>query len=84
MVAGRHRAHTVADALDHATALVPQDGRRVAGRVGPGGGVHVGVADAAGHEPDQHLAGPGVGQLDLLDGEGPAELLQHRGAHLHA
>ena len=41
------------------------------------------MADAAGDEADQHLARPRLGQLDLLDGERLAELLQHRGAHLH-
>ena len=38
--------------LDDARTLVAQDARRVAGRVGPGGRVEVGVADAAGDEPD--------------------------------
>ena len=41
------------------------------------------MADAAGDEADQHLAGPRLGELDLLDDERLAELLEHRGAHLH-
>jgi len=42
------------------------------------------VADAAGHEPDERLAGPGLIELDLLDGQRLPELLQHGGADLHA
>ena len=80
---GATEATPVADPLDDAGALVAEHGRRVAGRVGARGGVEVGVADAAGDEPDQHLAGPRLGELDLLDGERLAELLEHRGAHLH-
>ena len=52
-------------------------------RVGTGGGVEIGVADPAGDEPDQHLPGLRLGQLDLLDPERLPELLEHRGAHLH-
>ena len=80
---GASEATSGADRLDDAGALVAEHGRRVAGRVGAGGGVEVGVADAAGGEPDQHLPGPRLGQLDLLHRERLAELLQHRGAHLH-
>ena len=68
--------------LDDAGALVPEHGRRVAGRVGAGGRVHVGVADAAGDEADEHLAGLGARELDVLDDERLAELLEHRGADL--
>ncbi len=45
--------------LDDAGALVAEHGRRVAGRVGARRGVEVGVADAAGDEPHEHLAGRG-------------------------
>ena len=41
------------------------------------------MADAAGDEPDQDLAGARLGELDLLHGERLAELLEYRGAHLH-
>jgi hypothetical protein len=84
VVARRQRADLGTDRLDDAGALVPEHGRRVAGGVGAGGGVEVGVADAAGVEADQHLAGPRLGQLDLLHRQRLAELLQNRGAHLHA
>ena len=80
---GASRGDVGADLLDHAGALVPEHGRRVAGGVGAGGGVEVGVADAAGGESDQDLAGARLGQLDLLHAERLAELLEHRGAHLH-
>ena len=73
-----------ADALDDAGALVPEHGRRVAGRVGAGRRVEVGVADAARDEADEHLARARLRELDLLHDERPAELLEHRGANLHA
>ena len=83
VVAGGEGGDVGADPLDDAGALVAEHGRRVARGVGAGGGVEVGVADAAGDEADEHLAGPRLGQLDLLDRERLPELLQHRGAHLH-
>ena len=73
-----------ADRLDHAGALVPEHGRRVAGGVDAGGRVEVGVADAAGHEPDQRPRRCfGSVQLELLDDQRLAELLQDRRAHPH-
>ena len=71
-------------ALDDAGALVTEHARRVARRIGARGGVEVGVADTARDEPDEHLARPRLGELDLLHHERPAELLEHRGADLHA
>ena len=41
------------------------------------------MADAAGDEADEHLAGSRLGQLDLLDDERPAELLENRSADFH-
>ena len=84
MIALRERGDALADALDDAGALVPEHGRRVAGRVGARGRVEVGVADAAGDEPDEHLARPRLGQLELLNRERRAELLQDGGPDLHA
>ena len=72
-----------ADLLDDAGALVPEHRRRVAGRVGAGGGVEVRVADAAGDEANENLARPRLGEVDLLDDERPAELLENRSADLH-
>ena len=72
-----------ADRLDDAGSLVAEHRRRVAGRVGAGGRVEVGVADAAGDESDERLPGPRLGELDLLHSERLPELLEHRGAHLH-
>ena len=63
---GSSEVDAVADALDDAGALVAEHRRRVAGRVGAGGRVEVGVADAAGDEPDEHLAGLRLGQIELL------------------
>ena len=56
VVAGRERVDAGADRLDHAGALVAEHGRRVAGGVDARGRVEVGVADAAGDQPHQHLA----------------------------
>jgi hypothetical protein len=83
VIAGRDGRDALADGLDDPRALVAQDGRRVARRVAPRGGVDVGVAHAAGDEPDQHLAGLRLGQIDLRHDERLAELLEHRGAHPH-
>ena len=41
------------------------------------------MADAAGDQPYESLAGLGLGQLDVLDDERPAELLEHCSAYLH-
>ncbi len=41
------------------------------------------MADAARDQADEHLALAGVGEVDLLHDEWLAELLQHRGSHLH-
>src|SRR5439155_21937195 len=84
VVAGRERADALADPLDHARAFVPQHGRRVAGGIGAGGRVQVGVADTARDEAHEDLACFRLSQVDLLDLERPAELLEHRGPDLHA
>jgi hypothetical protein len=73
----------VADGLDDAGALVAENGGRVARRVRARGGVEVGVAHAAGLEAHEHLAGPGLGEVDLLDHQRRAELLEDGGADLH-
>jgi hypothetical protein len=77
------RFDTGPDPLDHARALVAEHGRRIAGGIDPGRRVEIGVADAAGDQPDEDLALRGVGQLDLLHDQGLAELLEHRRTHPH-
>ena len=42
------------------------------------------MTDPAGDEPHEHLAGLGVGEVDLLHDERGSELLKYRGAHSHA
>jgi hypothetical protein len=83
VVAGRERRDAVAHALDDAGALVPEHGRRVTRGVRSRGREEVGVADAAGDEPDESLARLRLGELHLPHGERCAEVLQHRGAHPH-
>ena len=83
VVARADQRDAVADALDDARALVPEHARRVAGRVGAGGGVEVGVADAAGDEAHEHLAGLRLLEVELLDDERLAEFLEDGGADLH-
>ena len=83
VVAGGERGHALTDALDDPGSLVPEDRRRVAGGVGARGGVEVFVADAAGHQADQHLAGPRLGEVDLLNRKRLSEPLEYGGAHLH-
>src|SRR6185436_3679348 len=82
-VARRHRAHTLAGALDDARPFVSEHGRRVAGRVGARSRIEVGVADAAGFEADERLTGARLFELDLLDLERRPELLEHRRADPH-
>ena len=83
VVAGRERADAVADLLDDARSLVAEHRRRVAGGVGTGRRVQVGMADAARDEAYENLAGLRLGQIDLLDLERLTELLEYRGADLH-
>ena len=83
VVARRDERHALPDRLDHAGPFVPQHRRRVAGRIRPRGGVHVGVAHAAGAQAHEDLTGPRLGQLHVLDGERSAEFLQYRGTNLH-
>ena len=83
VVADGERADVRPDLLDDPRSLVAEDRRRVSGGVGAGGGVEIGVADAAGGEADQDLPRLRLGELDLLDDERLAELLEHRRAHPH-
>ena len=83
MVAGCERCDLLAHTFDDAGALVPEHRRRVAGRVRTGGGVEIGVADAAGDEADEDLARLRLGEVELLHLERRAELLQDGGADPH-
>ena len=84
VVAGRDRAHTLADRLDDPSPFVTEHGWRIAGRVGARGRVQIGVADPAGDEADEHLPCPRLGQVELLHLERLAEPLEHGCADLHA
>jgi hypothetical protein len=83
VVARHDRRNAWADLLDDARALVPEHGRRVPGRIGARGGVQIRMADAARNEPDEHLACLRLRQVDLLDDERLAELLEDCGPDPH-
>src|SRR5262249_23765945 len=78
VVARAHRRDAVADPLDDPGPLVAQDARRIAGRIDAGGGVQVGVTDAARGQAHEHLARARLGEIDLLDDERLPELLEYR------
>ncbi len=80
---GGDERDAVAHALDDTGALVAEHARHVARWVGARSGVEIGVADAAGDQPYEDLARLGLGQLDVLDDEWPAELLEHCSPYLH-
>src|SRR5581483_1314628 len=79
VIADAERRHAVTDTFDDTRALVSQYGRRVSRRVDAGGGVEVGVADAAGDDAHEHLARARLGELEVLHDERRPELLEHGG-----
>src|SRR5690606_27821213 len=83
VVAGRHAGDAGADLEDHAGALVAEDDREQALRVGAGAGEVVGVADAGRLDLAQHLAGARSLEVDLLDLEWLSGLEGDGGAGLH-
>ena len=56
MVAHRHRGDALADRLDDAAALMAENGREDAFRIGAREGEGIGVANAGGMDAHQHLA----------------------------
>src|SRR5204862_7902299 len=81
VVARRDVLHAVADPFDDARSFVAKHSGRVAGRVSARSRVEVGVADAAGDEADEDLAGFRLGEVDDLDFERRPELLEDGGAN---
>ena len=70
--------------VDHdARALVAEDGREDAFRVGARQRVVVGVADAGGLDLDQHLAGARAFEVDGFDRQGRAGFPGDGGTGLH-
>ena len=76
------RVDAGADRLDHARRLVAVDRRQLAA---PGAVdiEDVAVADRAGGDPDQDLAGAGLGEFDRLDGQRRAEGAADGGSGFH-
>src|SRR5207249_10080797 len=71
------------DLLDHAAALVAEDGREEARRIAPAHRVGDGVADAGRDQADQALAGARTLEVDLVDHERLARLPADGGENLH-
>ena len=83
VIAARDERDAVADALDDTRAFVAEHAGGISRRIGAGGGVEVGVADAAGGEPHENLTRLRLGEIDLLNDERAAELLENCCADLH-
>ena len=64
-------------------SFVPEHAGRVPGRIDAGCRVQVGVADPTRSQPDEHLAVLRLGEIELLDDERLAELLEHCRTDLH-
>ena len=71
MIADRDAAHAPPDRFDDAGSFVPEH-RRAACLGRAVDRVLIGVADAARLDPDEHLARPRFGKLELLHGHRPA------------
>ena len=82
MIADREAGDVLAQRLDHPGALVAEDHRPAARAERAVGEVQVGVADAGGRDPDQHLAGTRSFEQHPLGADRLARLAQHAGAHL--
>ena len=84
MVARLHRRDARPDVDDDAGALMAEDRREQALRIGAGEREVVGVADAGRLDLDQHLAGLRPVELDGHDLERLARLDGDCGLHIHA
>src|SRR5581483_10785536 len=83
VVAGGNRDDAVADRFHDSGAFVTQHGRRIAGGIGTRRRVEIRVADTARDEADEDLAWLRLRQVDLLNLERAAELLEHSGTDVH-
>lgn len=83
MIAPPGEGHLGAHRLDHAGALVAQHDRP---RIGERTLDHlqIGVAEPARVQADQHVVGAEGPERHALDDERPADLVQDRGAEVHA
>jgi hypothetical protein len=79
VVAGHEARDARAHVDDDARALVAEDDREQALRIGPRARELVGVADAGGLDLDEDLAGLGPVELDVLDDERLASLVTDGG-----
>ena len=70
------------EGFDNAGALVAEHDRPAPGSEQPVGEVEIGVADAGGGHPDQHLVAARRLQQHTLADDRPSGLAQHCGPHL--
>ncbi len=80
VIAGNHVRHVGPHLFHHSRRLVPEHGGQRTEEV-TRLGVQVAVTDARGCGADQHLAGPGLVDLDVLDLEGLFHASQNRCLH---
>ena len=83
MVARLEAADPGADLADDAGTLMPQDRREHAFRISARQGKCIGVADAGGHDLNQHLASARAVEIDLHDFKGLAGFNGNCGTGLH-
>ena len=79
MVARRNPGHPRTDRLDHACALVPENGRTR----NPGFGGQVGVAQTGRVYPDEHLVRSRLVEFDRFERERRIRRSTDRGSDLH-
>ena len=84
MVAHPHRGDVGTDRLDDAGALMPQHERAIEREAAVAiHHVQVAVADAGGDRAHQHLAAPGLVDVDRFDGQWLVHLAKYGGVDLH-
>ena len=83
MIARSGETHLRAHVLHHARALVAQDDGQWVGERALDH-LEVGMAEPAGVDPHQDVAGTQITEGDLLDNERAADLVQDGGAEVHA
>jgi hypothetical protein len=77
-----HLSDMVTDSFDDAGAFVPENRRKRRGQL-PVSARNVGVADADRDNPDEHVGGLEIRQVDLFEDEWTLQAVSDRGCTLH-